>query len=509
MHSTVLTGRYSIAPLTWLIRHDLLCEFSSHFFQWLESLGAASHEFDIDGYLDDLDPGYESIDICGRSIDVEKLAAHLTQLHASLLSAESDVEILEPLWIAESLGSWSKKTQAVLTTDLGEVFVSNWKFDQAMRADSAPMLAFVAHLREPVLSPDSLSYAQLIQAIDKTLSGVTSIAEVVDRLRQQGIRISRALLTSVIRNECRYLLVYTGGALCANKAEDALKAWRLAAALFDTSEYLKSTGLGFDGKSFWQTSYTVDSSGIKKFFDFHQRGIAWGEFDWLEICLKLSHIHSNESSRTQGIPTAVHRFIVDWIVAHGRIWRTADSERTLGRSFEFDPEDVSPGRLMVYGNSEAGRHGSGSLVVREMVSRGKQFPGLIHSSRIATPFEEVTISVNAREVDSILRAQSSFATYGLTHVDDLAEHLLRMRGHSVLPYTLKLSRLACASLLPAVVYQVGRGLLVDQAFGDSLVDVSTIDQRRRRIIDHFASLGIGRHQLRESLSQRVANALFG
>lgn len=508
MRSSVLSGRHSIAPLTWLLRQDLLCEFSSHLNQWLDSLGAA-HEFDVSGYLDEVEPGFDWIVINDRDVDVERLSSYVTTLHASLLSIERDVGILEPLWIAESLGSWSDKTQAVLTTDLGEIFASNWKFDHAMRVDMAPILALIAHIREPQISPDSLTYAQLIHAIDKAIVGTTPLDLVRRRLLREGIKISGALLSSVMRNESRYLLLYSGSLVCVDRAEHALSAWRLAAELLDPSEYLKSSGLGFDGKVYWRATHRAESYRVKKFFDFHQDGIAWNEFDWLEICLKLSYCHSNDSCLTQGIPSAVHRFIVEWIVANGKVWRMDEAERTLGHAFEFDAEDISPGRLLVYGSPVAGRMGSGTLVVREMVSRGKQLPGLIHSSRIVTPFDDLTITVNSGEVESLLWAHTSFPALGMSHVDDVAEQLLRRRGHPPLPYVMKLARLACIPFLPQSVFQVGRGLLVNKDLNELLMAQSTAEQRRRCIIEHFASLGVGRQQLRDRLSSRTANAVFG
>ncbi|MEJ2788357.1 MULTISPECIES: hypothetical protein [unclassified Pseudoxanthomonas] len=495
--------------LSWLVRQDLLCDFAFRLGEWLSTTDQPEHEHDIDGHLDDIYASQDTIDIGGREIDVEKLADHLCQLHGALLSTDGEGELLEPLWIAESLSSWSATEQARLTTETGEFFSSNWKFDRSMRADVNPMLALVAHVREPQLCPDWLTYAQLLIALDDSIVGTTSIDVVARRLSQHGIAITAPLLTSILRNDYRYLLVHSETGLCACKSVDVFVAWPLATALFEPSEYLKSTGLGFDGRAYWDTSYRTNFTPLKAFFDFHQRDIDWTRFDTLEVCLKLAQAHVNSAGFTQGIPSAVHKFIINWILTNQRVWRIQDSDRTLGHTFSFDPEDVSPGRLMVYGSSTAGRIGSGALVVREMVSRDRQLPGLIHSSRVLTPFEDIVVDTDTPEVESLLLSQAGFKAWGIAHIDDLAEQLLRKRGHASLPYTLKLARLACTKALPATLLQVGRGLLLAQHF-DQVVEIGDVsDKRRKQIVDHLLAYGVSRRQIPEQLSGRVTIALLG
>ncbi|MGV8922343.1 MAG: hypothetical protein ACOH1L_03195 [Thermomonas sp.] len=459
--------------------------------------------------MDDIYASPDKIEINGRDVDVEKLANYISELHGSLLATGSQGEILEPLWIAEVLSSWSQDEQGHLTAEAGEHFSSNWKYDRSMRADMSPMLALVAHIREPQLIPDLLTYGQLLHAIDQVVAGPTSIEVVARRLSQQGIVVTTPFLLSILRNEIRYLIIYVKSGICVCQSVDALASWHLAAALFEPQEYLRSSGLGFDGTPYWATSYRTDFRALKAFFNFHQGDIVWSRFDQLEVCLKLSQCHANCSGLTQGIPTEVHRFIVNWIVSHKRVWRTQDSARTLGRTFSFDPENVSPGRLMVYGSSDTGRIGSGALVVREMVSREKQLPGLIHSSRILTPFDEVTINAETHEIESLLLEQTSFKIWGIAHIDDLAVRLLRRRGYGLLPHTLKLARLTCIEALPRDLLQIGRGLLLAQHFIE-IVDVDElIDIRLKKIIDHLSSCGVNRRQIPEHLSVRASEALLG
>lgn len=507
-YCVAISPRRSNVALAWLVQKDLLCELSSGFRAWFRDFGKPEHEFDIDGHLEE-DTSGECFALLGSSLDVEKLAQFLSELHRSVIAPEASGHVLEPLWLAEALASWTDREQAALTCDRNELHLLNWKFGRAMQLEALPILAFVAHLRERQLVPDEITYRQLLLHIDRAISdSATSIDLVVRRLRDDGIRITANLLVSLLRNDSRFLLIHAEPGLCVCRASEALKAWSLAAALLDPSEYIRTGGLGFDGKGYWQASYQVLGKPLMAFFNFHQADINWSRLDLLEIAVKLNQARANENTFTQGMPSAVHRFIVQWIQRTGRIWRSANSAAILGTYYRFHPEDISPGRLVVYGNAEAGRVGSGTLVLREMVSDGAQQRGKIHSSRIITPLAPVQISIDADLVGSVLSSNADFINWGVTHVDDLAERILRLHRLQVLPYCVKLAREACLSLLPATVVVAGRGILVSATIAQPLEQAHTIDARMHALIQCLLTQGASKAQLHELLSYRLAYALL-
>ena len=352
-----------------------------------------------------------------------------------------------------------------------------------------PIVALYANLREQQIRPHWVSYAQLLDAVGQTLprGHVVTLGELRRRLETTlEIAIKLPFLVSILRNDRRFLFLHDGNVISVGRIEDVLKAWPLAIDLFDPKEYSRVHGLGVDGTPYFGVRYTFNLATLRRFFVFHQPSVDWDRIDELELVIKLRACRKLDYSTVQGIPKNIYEFIVRWITDNRKVWLSANSHRYLGKQFYFDASEVEPGRLLVYGSKAAIKKPNQlGLVAREMVSEGAQQRGMIHSSKILTPFEEHNIPEEEFRLCDRLQHSLVFCRFGVASLEKLANQILAQHGVGATPYmTGKAIKLLARNSTDSV-FNIGRNLIAHERYLDSIDPSWPLAMQRRAILEQI------------------------
>lgn len=450
------TGAPGVSKLAWLFQAGLLGDLTVRVTAWLESFDGRR---EFDGY----DGAALQCPFYCENFFLEAFSEEIARIHDATFVTTYGIDAR---YFAEQLLYWGPEQDRWLSSDDGEIFIGNWKFDRAMRVEGTPLLPLVAHASAPLLLPLEIGYESFVSSIEMVLRSAEpiTVAALGKALLEQDIHIDASLLLSVLRNDFRFLLTYgdSNGA-AVSRSESLLQGWSLASDLFDPLIYMTTTGLGLDGTKFVGVKHELRIDELKRFLKFHQNvPIDWCHLDWLEVCLKLKEHRKRTLTLIQGVPAKLHAFIVSWIKSSKRVWLPSVGERVLGASYLFDPADIAPGPLLVYGTTEGLQRGAKpGLVLREMVSEGRQRRGLIHSSKVLTPFDEADIEVTAEVVQEALARDALFRTRGLAHLMDLASSIIRNAKVIESLYLLKKLAARIEDVLPTHVRSIGLGLVID------------------------------------------------
>ena len=451
----------NLAYVAWMFKNASLSSVVERVLSSLEEL-AESEWFYAPGMAMDESAEPCTVGVLGQSTSAEKCAG----IVCGVVAQDFDLECESALWLAELFSEFPEVLDEINRLGARDTFLYNWKFDRHMRSGGPSMIAAGAYLVSPLVDPPDLGYSEFLAGIFGVLQKQNDkpchIICLHRKLLECGIEVDLAFLACVIRNEERLLLVKSGAGISVARIDVYVRGWRLAVELLEPQECFSSEGLQYDDISFDKVLVKPNVKAMMGFFRRHDWEFSLDCLDTLELALKLRVWQTKPQEYVQGIPATVYRRIFDWLKENRSVWTQRQAQRVLGKRYRIPVEKVSPGPLLVYGNSKGITSSERvGLVLREMVSEGSQTRGKIHGSRVLTPLEDFEFGFNLRDVQRLVLRDKMFRKWGIIDVDSLVEHAFIVTAVKRVPYFMNVLEVLFQSRLEAYLEPVGMGLFVD------------------------------------------------
>lgn len=470
-----------------------------------------------------LSPGHRPVDLFGKqeSIRIDELEESLALDSERFIFAEDLIEevaaclredpyLYDPYHLAESLDGHCRRRARILNRDDNSIYLENFKYERALNSVLRPFIPIVDFLLDPQLYP-FVNHFQFRYLVWKQLASVAyrPISYLLDGIYADGHFVTEQFLTTYLRNHPDFLLLEVNGKRCAGITFRVLPHWLFAAELIPDDQYIRIAGNAWrDHVGYDEIRYEVDPAVLGRFFSFHRVKDVFDLVEPVELAIKLRFHRRRRLTTVQNIPENTYEFIVRWIRENGSMWLTRRSRSLLGYTFEFDPSEIPPGKLLVYGGGRRFlKRGDTALVLSEMVSEGRQERGKIHPSRVASTKKAYKFEPTARQIDSLLSSDSCYESHGVLDIRRTARKLLLLLQIPVGPYYEKRAVKTISRHVSKFLEPVGKDLYVVEELCGEFEDQMPLAIRRKSVLAQmfpgFGSL----YELLDSVPQDVAQVV--
>lgn len=513
-YSNLLSSVPNISWLVWLYKNGHLTSVISSLTENLSYNKSRSPDF-YPELFESIEPNIElefgQPDYLS-DIDIDEFSSALNEL----ISAEFGyVHDDDHYWLADLIFTPSDKRLAI-TSAPNQIFLHNWKFSGSMHSSLTPYFIILNFLNKPHITPITTDYNNLnsyFRKIIKSTSDPLSVDDIQTRLKDFDVEIDRNFLITILLNDENWLLLHRNGSINVAPIRSFLAGWDLAIELFESREYLSTSGLNeYSILNFDELELRPNISPLKTFFNVHNKKIDWCEIDPLEICLKLRVSQNKPIEFIQGIPKHIHKFICDWLKNKNSMWINRSSKYVLGKAYKFKVAEIPPGPLLVYGNAKnLSDQDRLALVRADMVSEDKQTRGKIHPSRILTPFKTYNFNPETYDVDTLISFGVPTKDFGVVDADEIAKFVLIKESAELKPYNIRQVTEYLLNNLPSDYQYIGKGLIADLFIHSEITHTEILKYKRKIIYDKLVPRGISLNDYTDELdaySSRIVNKLY-
>lgn len=419
----------------------------------------------------------------------------------------------DPYIIADNLLFINKQEVHKIFKDDGSIFLENYKFEKEIFDEGKIFLVILLNITFPQINHE-VSYNELIRHLINILTedDPITIKEVQKELLTYEVLIEEDFLINILRNNVNFLLIYDEE-IKVDLNEEIFRNFELVSDMYDSNEYIKAPYLSYKSKKkYYQIEYEINTDEIKRFLKFHNDLRFYDLIDELELTIKLRHWNRRKSYTIQNIPKSIHEFIVDWIKKNNKVWQTRDAKKILGKEFFFKPENIPPGRLLVYGNTKrffSKNHTS--LVLAEKVSEKVQEKGMIHPSRVSTDFVYHNYVPSTEEIENIKNNDELLKNYGLVDLDEYSKILLKKQLISQNPYNIKKCSAEIEATLNDKYKFIGLNIMSDNRHDDIINKSMQLRLKRAAIAGKFKTKTMTKQEFFIDMDERqkiLFNKLF-